>query len=293
MTSNNEHETGVSGSLQEIDDDCHRLRHELDTLRKNRLELRKSRSEEIQLLEYQHQSAKEKLHRKLPEHANISTYSKFLRYYQRDLIQNENKNTIPTSNYIIQQETPLLSAMHRAFCVLGHQIELMEREYEQEIYPYFRKEIQDLHLDSQNMTDKWMSSLSDKAEESDNLYDAYRTQLESIEAEIKRHKQLLYTEKARKDGGKKVGESDDESSVLSETEHSTDSEDENSSRGKDGAGFLKKGLQMFGGSPKTINAPTFKIDSISDSLQGHLYKGGEALQIAANTFLLPFTSKDN
>ena len=292
MTRNSECET-MSGSLKEIDDDCHRLRSELDGMRKNRLKLRKSRSEELELLEYKHQSAKEKLHRKLPEHANISTYSKFLRYYQRDLVQKENKNTIPTSNYIIQQETPLLSAMHRAFCVLGHQIELIEREYEHEIYPYFRMEIQDLHLDSQKMTDEWMRRLSDKAEENDNLYDIYRTQLESIEAEIKSHRHLLYKEKARKEGGKNVGDSDDESSILSETEHSTDSEDTSSSGGKDRVGFLKKGLQMFSGSPKTNIAPPFKIDSISDSLQEHLCKGGEALQIAANSFLIPFTSKDN
>lgn len=177
--------------------------------------------------------------------------------------------------------------------MLGHQIELMEGEYEREIYPYFRKEIQELHLDSQEMTNKWMSRLSDKAEENDALYDAYRVQLESIEAEIKRHRQILLKEKSRKDGGKKVGESDDESSILSETEHSTDSEDEHSSRGKDGVRFLKKGLHMFSGSPKINKAPPFKIDSIADSFQEHLCKGGEALQVAANTFLLPFTSKDN
>ena len=100
MTRNNEHEA-VSSSLKEIDDDCHRLRRELDTLRKSRSNLRKSRSKEIELLEYEHQSAKEKLHLKLPEHANLSTYSKFLRYYQRDLCNNQKNNTFTTSNYII------------------------------------------------------------------------------------------------------------------------------------------------------------------------------------------------
>ena len=171
-------------------------------------------------------------------------------------------------------------------------MELLEREHEREIYPYFRKEIQDLHLESQEVTNNWMSRLSDLAEENDALYESYRTELEGIEIEIKRYRRLLFQETAEKKAGKESGEGCDESSILSETEHLTDSEDENSSRGKDGVGFFKEALLLFGRSPKKDKANLSKIDSISESVHEHLCKGGAAFQIATNNFLLPFMSKD-
>ena len=289
----------VGRTLEEIDDECNRLRRELERLRNDRLQLMTSRSKEIKQMEYEYRNAKEKLQRKLPEHANIATYRQCLRYYQRDDCKNQMNGahrmsyTPPSSNYIIQQETPLMSAMHRSFCVFPHQVEICEREYEHEIYPYFRKEIQELHLDCQEMTEKWMSRLSDQAEENDTLYDSYRTEIEKIEMDVKRHRRILFQEKSGKTSVKKneEGYDDDERSVLSETDHSSDSEDENSSRGKDGIGFLKEALHLFSVSPKKDTAAPSKIDSTSDSFHEHLCKGGAVFQIAANNFLLPFTSK--
>ncbi len=300
-------ENGVVRSLGEIDNESNHLRRELDRLRKKRAELKAFRSAEIKVMENEYRNAKEKLQRKLPEHANIPTYRRSLRYFQGDAsksLDNKTHSTnciLPSSNYIIQQETPLLSAMHRSFCVLPHQIETNEREYEREIYPYFRKEIQDLHLDCQEMTDKWMSLLSEKAEENDALYDSYRTELENIEAEVKRRRRLLFEQRSGMNAARTTKDICDEGSLLSETDHSSDSEDENSSRVKDGVGFFKEALHLFSASPRrdtaahskteSISAPPSKTDSITDVFHEHLCKGGNAFQVAANTFLLPFTSK--
>jgi len=297
-------DNGVVKSLEEIDEESNHLRRELDRLRKNRAELKDSRSTEIKLMENEYRKAKEKLQRKLLEHDNIATYRQSLRYFQRAITEksvHSTNYTPPSSNYIIQQETPLLSAMHRSFCVLPHQIETNEREYEREIYPYFRKEIQDLHLDYQENTDKWMCLLSEKAEENDALYDSYRSELENIEAEVKRHRRLLFEKRSGKNAAKITEEGCDEGSLLSETDHSSDSEDDHSSRGKEGVGFFKEALHLFSASPKkdtvaqskteSISEISSKTDSITEVFHGHLCKGGAAFQVAANSFLLPFTSK--
>ncbi len=296
-TTRKDEDDDVSRALEEVDDENNCLRQELERLRNDRLQLMTSRSKEIKQMEYEYRNVKEKLQRKLPEHANIATYRQCLRYYQRDDCKNHMKGahsmsyTPPSSNYIIQQETPLLSAMHRSFCVFPHQMEICEREYEREIYPYFRQEIQELYLDCQEMTDKWMKRLSDQAEENDALYDSYRTELENIEMDVKRHRRILFQVESGKTSVNKSEEDYDERSILSETDHSSDSEDENSSRGKDGIGFLKEALHLFSASPKKDTAAPSKTESISDSFHGHLCKGGVVFQIAANNFLLPFTSK--
>jgi hypothetical protein len=304
----NNDDSGDVGTLSgETVDECHLLRQELEALRSNRTTLRNSRCKEIELMECQYQYAKEKLQRKLPDHANVATYRQFLRYYQRDISQYQlNKGdgtttttsiynrSVPSSNYIIQQETPLLSAMHRSFCVLPHQIELFEGEYEREIYPYFRKEIQALHLDSLEVSDDWMSRLSNQAEENDALYNSYRTELESNEMEVKRYRRLLLQQRAGKNPGKESEKGYDENdSILSEseTECSSDSDDEISSRGEVGFGFLKEALFLFAPTPRQHAAIPSKIEAISGTFHDHLCKGGAAFQNAANNFLLPFTSK--
>jgi hypothetical protein len=299
--------------LEGVDDACHLLRQDLEALRSNRIALAESRRKETELMEYQYRTAKEKLRRKLPEYANIATYRQFLRYYQRDAIgcgENNGENRearnsiysgssrnashlIPSSNYIIQQETPLLSALHRSFLVLPHQKALLEEIYEKDIYPYFRKEIEAIELDSLQVTDNWMSRLSDQAEENDALYNSYRTQLESIETEVKRYRSLLLQQRAEMNLGKDGEKGYDENSVLSETDCSADSEDDISSQGEGGAGFLKEALLLLNPTRRQDVSSPSKIEAISDTIHDHFSKGGAAFQIAANNFLLPFTSKDN
>jgi len=282
-----ENDGDVGSLLGEADGACHLLRKELEALRSNRTMLRNSRCKEIEILEDQYRNTKEKLQWKLPEHANIATYKRFLEYYQRDMREFH-------SNYIFQQETPLLSAMHRSDCVLPRQIELFEGGiYAREIYPYFRKEIQALHHDSREVTDNWMSRLSDQSEENDALYASYQTELESIEIEVKRYRGLLLQQRARNNPGKGSKRDDDENSVLSDTERSSDSDDESSSRGEAGVGFLKEALLWFSSTQRQNAVTPSTSITISDTFHGHICKGGTAFQIAANTFRLPFTSKDD
>jgi len=274
----------------EPDDACHLLRLELDALRSNRAALRDSRRKEIEMLDQQYRNAKENLQRKLPVQVNLKIYRQFLQYYERDMSEYKENNiktqpgsisnsrgrslscAVPVSNYIIQQETPLLSAMHRSFCVLPNQKDNLKAEYEREIYPYFKKEIEALHLDTMEVSDMWMGSLSKQVEENDVYYKSYRTKLENIEMEVKRYRGLLSQQRAAKKLGKESGSDDDEDSSLSETERSSDSDDGLSSQDEGGVDF-------FG--------------NISDAFQEHINKGGEIFQIAANNFLLPFKSKDN
>lgn len=274
----------------ETDDACHLLRLELDALRSNRAALRDSRRKEIEMLDQQYRNAKENLQRKLPVQVNLKIYRQFLQYYERDMSEYKENNiktqpgsisnsrgrslscAVPVSNYIIQQETPLLSAMHRSFCVLPNQKDNLKAEYEREIYPYFKKEIEALHLDTMEVSDMWMGSLSKQVEENDVYYKSYRTKLENIEMEVKRYRGLLSQQRAAKKLGKEIGNDDDENSSLSETERSSDSDDGLSSQDEGGVDF-------FG--------------NISDAFQEHINKGGEIFQIAANNFLLPFKSKDD
>jgi len=274
----------------ETDDACHLLRLELDALRSNRAALRDSRRKEIEMLDQQYRNAKENLQRKLPVQVNLKIYRQFLQYYERDMSEYKENNVktqpgsisnsrgrslscaVPVSNYIIQQETPLLSAMHRSFCVLPNQKDNLKAEYEREIYPYFKKEIEALHLDTMEVSDMWMGSLSKQVEENDVYYKSYRTKLENIEMEVKRYRGLLSQQRAAKKLGKESGSDDDEDSSLSETERSSDSDDGLSSQDEGGVDF-------FG--------------NISDAFQERINKGGEIFQIAANNFLLPFKSKDN
>lgn len=275
----------------ETDDACRLLRQKLEALRNHRTTLRDSRYEEIEMLECQYRNAKENLQRKLPEYSNIKLYRHFLRYYQRENqdINGDgaatpsgicNNRAIPASNYIVQQETPLLSAMHRSFCVLPHQMELLKGEYERDIYPYLRKEIRDLNLDLLGVSDAWMSRLSNQAEENDALYDSYRTEVESIEIEVKRFRSLLLQQREAHNPCKGSEKDFDE---TSETERSSDSEDDLSSRGENSGGFFKDALNLFTASPSQDATKTSPIITLSDNF----------FQIAANNFLLPYASKND
>merc|ERR1711933_578775 len=115
------------------------------------------------------------------------------------------------------------------------------------------------------------SRLSKQAEENDLNYNSNRTNLEKIEKEIKRYRSLSSQQEAAKKMGKESGKDDDETSSLSETVHSSDSDDGFSLQGEGGVDF-------FG--------------NISDVFQEHVNKGGEILHFAAKNFLLPFKSKD-
>lgn len=240
-----------SEETKEIEVACDRVRKELEALRSNRTTVNSARCKEIEIQESKYQNAKAKLERKLPEHAHIKVYRQFLQYYEREYLDNSKDATtrsmVPSSTYIIQQETPLLSAMHRSFCLLPHQRTLIRMKYEDDIFPYMKKEIEALNFEALEVSNQWMGRLSDKGEEIDELYDAYRKKLETVQTEVRKYRSLLSQENARKTSGKESDKDCDESSILSDTDRS-ESDDDSSSRGENGVGILKEALNLFNSS---------------------------------------------
>jgi hypothetical protein len=209
----------------------HVLRKELDTMRAIREKDDVYRREELYQLERLFRNAKESLQRNLSERSNHVTYRRFLHEHQQQLCPDSKgekytRSEIPTSNYLLNQETTLFSTLHRSFCVLPHQIEVMEQEYELDIYPYFRKEIQDVQLNSLEISNHWIGRLSVLAEENNALYDLYQNELNQIEIEVREYKKhiLAQTSEERKTN-KAVNKYDDDTSILSATERSCDDDD--------------------------------------------------------------------
>jgi len=240
----------VIGALPETtaDDECQCLRRELQVLRRDREKLREFRCNEVKQLECQYQTTKDDLRCRLLERSNSATYKKSLRHYRWEQFENKNgtgkgsetsnnirSDSFPNSgraitscNYIVQQETPILSAMHRTFLVFPNQIQVFEGEYERKIYPYFRKEIQALHIESLEVLDYWMRRLTEQVADNQSLYASYRTKLEGIEAEVQNCKDLLLL-RQRKDGKNlRTGfkKDCDEEISLSGTVCSSDSDNE-------------------------------------------------------------------
>jgi len=242
-----EYVVASNDALGVTEDECDRVRKELEALRSKRTTLKSTRCKEIELHESQYQNTKAKLERRLTEHAHIKTYRQFLQYYQREYQENSkdasSRCMVPASTYIIQQETPLLSAMHRSFCVLPHQRKLIRMNYEHDIFPYMRKEIEALNLDALEVSNQWMKRLSDQGEEIDVLYDKYRMELENIEMEVRKYRCLLTEKTLNKEGKKDC----DDSSILSDTDRS-ESDDDSSSREEAGVGILKEALNLFNSS---------------------------------------------
>jgi len=306
---------------------CHlALRQELDALRAKRKKEAKDRSNELERLECLFRTSKERLQRKLlSERSNQATYRQFLQEHQQQL-QSDRKGTknntssdstnimksytvAPTSNYIIQQEASLFSTMHRSFCVLPHQIEVMEREYERDIYPYFRQEIQSRQLELLEVSNNWMNRLSVLAEGNNALYDSYQDKLDQIKIEVREHKKKLLTQTAEETTTSKgINKNDDETSITSVTDHSSDCDDDDSEhiispkQEEGGGGLLKVARLLLTPTTTPIAVKTSlssssspsssSMGNLSDSIHEHIYKGGIIFQMAAKQFRLPFTSED-
>jgi hypothetical protein len=234
-----------------LDVSYHFLRKELDTIRAKREKEATNRREELYWLERLFRKARKSLQRNLSERSNHATCRRFLQEYQQQLCSNSKgeKNTrsaIPTSNYILNQETNLFSTLHRSFCVLPHQIEVMEQEYQLELFPYFRKEIQDVQLNSLEVSNHWIRRLSVLAEENNVLYDSYRNELDQIEIEVREYKKQILAQTSEEKTNRYVCKDDDETSILSATERSCDDDDSEhgiSTKQEEGGGGL---LRLLG-----------------------------------------------
>jgi hypothetical protein len=213
-----------------LDVSYHFLRKELDTMRAKREKEAADRREELYWLEGLFRKAKKSLKQNLSERSNHATYRRFLQERQQQLCsdskgEQNTRSAIPTSNYVLNQETTLFSTLHRSFCVLPHQIEVMEQEYQLELYPYFRKEIQDFELNSLEVSNHWIRRLSVLAEENNVLYDSYRNELDQIEIEVREYKKQILAQTSEETTNKYVYKDDDEKSIVSATERSCDDDD--------------------------------------------------------------------
>lgn len=311
MTNQIDETQQVANSTEMRVDQSRLLRKELEGLRKHRQALRVSRCAELNSLESRYRSAKANLHRKTSERYNSSTYRQFLLQHGQEPSQQieeiggitpvtAGSRSLPSSNYIVQRETPLLSAMHRSFCVLPHQMEVLEKAYECEVYSFFRKEMQGLHVGKLQVSHDWMKRLSDKVECNNELYQSYQNKLQILETEIKDCRYQLAKQREFKDHLCKENENEidfDEETILSGTENSSDSELEISPQQDTGVGFLKDALQMFTASPpfsaKGDRVKSSPIGIVKDSIHESLCKGGAAFQLAASKFRLPFGPNDS
>ena len=199
--------------------------------------------------------------------------------------------------------------MHRSFCVLPHQIEVMEQEYERAIYPYFREAIQILQRESLQVSSDWMSRLSLLAEENNAWYESYQNELNAIEIVVQKYKNQVRAQRSMGTTHKYVANKaeEDETSIISLTEHSSDYEDDDSEhvlspKEEGGTGGFLKVAWLFRTpaattatvtttptTPTTVqttSSSSSSMGTLSDSIHG---KSRVVFQIAATKLQLPFT----
>jgi hypothetical protein len=206
------------------------LRQQLQSMRQQRDVSLKQNQMELKQLETTYKTKKKLLDQRLgPQQQrllNQTLYMKFLKheYYQLEKAKNNlTKEQAPSSTYILQQETPLLSTMHRSFLILPKQITVTRNHYETNIYPYLQNEIQKLQYDSNLMSQQLIDQVSTVAQQNTNLYDGYQQRINTQEREIREWKKQLQKVESP---SKSVDNDDDlvnNEDLLSATEHSVSS----------------------------------------------------------------------
>eukprot|EP00539_Tryblionella_compressa_P005276 CAMPEP_0178757758 /NCGR_PEP_ID=MMETSP0744-20121128/13991_1 /TAXON_ID=913974 /ORGANISM="Nitzschia punctata, Strain CCMP561" /LENGTH=293 /DNA_ID=CAMNT_0020412013 /DNA_START=226 /DNA_END=1107 /DNA_ORIENTATION=- len=187
------------GIINDGDDDLdsciHKLRIEIETMRREREANLKRRQVELEQRQSQFRAAQQRLHHKLlSERTNQTLYMQFLKHDYPQ--QGKEQNGVPTqaapsSMYILQQETPLLSAMHRTFSVLPKQISLTEQYYQEHLYPYLQQELKKVQLDHMQVSERLVEQVSEVAQDNHALYGDYQEQVTKQEQELRHWKQLL------------------------------------------------------------------------------------------------------
>ncbi|KAL3917356.1 MAG: hypothetical protein SGILL_004751 [Bacillariaceae sp.] len=190
--------------MNSLDASIENIRQELEALQKKREALRKQRPAEIKELETKYQAAKKELQVQLRSQ-HQATYMRFLKhdYYEIEATkQKEKKDDAPTaapsSNYIVQQEAPLLSALHRTFCIFPHQETTTQEYFDKEIIPYFEKKVWAAKMDRDNLD--IVPQVTKLAQANTDLYTSYQAKLEAQEEELRAlRKQLVATGKYDKE----------------------------------------------------------------------------------------------
>jgi hypothetical protein len=259
------------------------LQKQLERIKEERLSSNRLQKLELDQLQRKLFTSKQQLDRKLSDRGNQAIYIRFLKHdypqYQRETSA-ENTSAISaaaTSMYLLQQEAPLLSALHRTFLILPNQMSKHEQFYEGHVYPYFRRELHDAQLELVNVNEQLVRRVSQVAQENHDMYDSYQEKLEDLQQEICVWKRKLAAVTRTALATSKSLDSDDE--LLSETEHSiTDRSDDDDydidNNSSSSSGFFNV--------TKLLLTPT---ERLSHSISHNIQKMSTA---AAGKFQLPF-----
>jgi hypothetical protein len=259
------------------------VRQELETLRLKREENRKKRPKELKELQRKFQAAKKNLQLQLSQRAHQATYIRFLKheYYEiEERKQQEKAKTdgsrprreiAPISTYIVQQEAPLLSALHWTFWIYPGQEKVTKEYYQEHIIPYFEKKVWTAKVDRDNL--EIVDKVTKLAQENTNLYDSYQRQLEAQEQELRElRRQLIASGYCEKKDIKLLSQSQHSHTTMdSDTE--IDGEEDKSESTLD---------SPFVHVTKLLMTPT---ESISNSIGGGLHS---LKMMAGEKFHLPF-----
>ena len=206
--------------LHEMRDELERmrllkLRQELEALKLKGKIKERQRQHELQQVQIKLQMAQTKLQEQLMERTHHAMYMKFLTCEYQDYEQRKAAPLV-VSTTVLQCETPLLSIMYRAFLVLPKQMELTKKLYQRQINKYLKQQIRLLEKENDQVSQDVVQKLSLKAEENDQLYEAYQIQVQEQVQEIRKLK-LLKQRNSNKTRGDPL-KSNSEHSATSYTE---------------------------------------------------------------------------
>lgn len=226
-----------------------KLRRELEAIKLQGKITARQQQWEMQQAQLKCHMVQTKLQEQLMERTHQSMYMRFLTYEYAEYDRKKKKDdddddgskpfsattTITTSSaptavstYVLQQETPLLSIMHRAFLVMPNQMEVTQICYRKHLFSYLSKEVRCLRRKNAQASEQVVHELSSAAEENDRLYDAYQERVEEQERQLRELRRQLWHRSPEKLSLTSKAE-------LCETEHSetTYSEEDCTDRGCD------------------------------------------------------------
>ncbi|KAL3924706.1 MAG: hypothetical protein SGILL_000878, partial [Bacillariaceae sp.] len=198
------------------------IRQELSTLKAQREEAARQHETEVETLQKVFQAAQEELqHQLYSKRAHLAIYTRFLKHDYYEIEERKaktegkygenpsrNQQQAPESTYVLKQETALLSAVHRTFCIYPAQENITKKYYEGKVYPFFEQELRKVQEDRESIPIE--KQVVQEAKGNAALFDAYRHQVEEQETQLRSLRKQLVT-------SGKLGK---EHELLSETQHS-------------------------------------------------------------------------
>jgi hypothetical protein len=262
-----------------------KLRQQLEALKLQGKISARQRQWELHQAQLKCHMVQTKLREQLMERTHQSMYMRFLTYDYQEYEQKKNgpsnhkskaSSSPVVSTEVLQQETLLLSIMHRAFMVMRNQMEVTQISYRKNLFKFLSREIRLLRKENARASEQVVQELSLAAEENDRLYDEYQQRVEEQERQLRDLRRQLLQRSGKNSKHQQF-------ELLAETEHSetTYSEDDD-----DDTEPCTSGDDSVSPSPfprkvtKLLLTPTEKIKSLGKNVQN--------LRNMADRFQLPF-----